>query len=265
MLEKHRQQLIKEVLAKQQFVSVKNLTQQLQVSEATIRRDINKLSKTGVVKKIQGGVESIEHLYDKQVLGPSSFSAAKEKRTLAKKQIAKKAAQLCKNGDSLIISGGLSTHMMAEFLIDLRLNILTNSLELANYLTTNSESRISLPSGEIYREQGILLSSYENDGSEYYHGSMMFMGTSGIGKYGVMESDPLLIRSEQKLKKRTEKLIVLADSDKIGKRSKYILCPLTEVDILITDSGIDKELISFFESFGIEVLIAESTNKNVKG
>ncbi|MFA3792031.1 DeoR/GlpR family DNA-binding transcription regulator [Aliiglaciecola sp. SL4] len=260
MLEKHRQELIKEVLAKKQFASVKSLTQQLQVSEATIRRDINKLSETGVVKKIQGGAESIERPLNKKILDIPSTFESKDSKSSVKKQIAKKAAQLCKNGDSLIINGSHSTYLMAEYLTDLNLNIMTNSLVLANYLNANSESRISLPSGEIYREQGILLSSYEDDGSEYYHGSMMFMGVLGIGKYGLMESDPLLIRSEQKLKKRTEKLIVLADSSKIGKHCKYILCPLAEVDILITDSAITNEYIQFFESFEIEVLIADTPN-----
>jgi len=62
------------------------------------------------------------------------------------------------------------------------------------------------------------------------------MGTPGIGEFGVMESDPLLIRSEQKLRKQTEKLIILADSTKIGRRSNFIFCTLADVDTIITDS-----------------------------
>jgi DeoR family ulaG and ulaABCDEF operon transcriptional repressor len=84
------------------------------------------------------------------------------------------------------------------------------------------------------------------------------MGTPGIGAFGVMESDPLLILSEQKLKKQTDKLIILADSTKLGKRSNFVFCPLEDVDVLITDSDADKEMIRYFESKDIEVIIVES-------
>lgn len=261
MLEKHRQQLIKDILDQQQFASVRNLTEKLNASEATIRRDITKMSKRGEINKIRGGAESINGEPKKKHISSSAFMVDKTKRSETKRLIAKRAADLCADGDSIIINGGSSTYMMGEFLAELEINILTNSFVLANYITENSDNQVTLPGGEIYREQGIILSSYETDSTEYYHGTMMFMGTPGIGKFGVMESDPLLIRSEQKLKKQTEKLVILADSTKLGKRSNFILCPLSEVDILITDSQADPKLISYFESNGIEVIVVEAVDE----
>jgi DeoR family ulaG and ulaABCDEF operon transcriptional repressor len=64
-----------------------------------------------------------------------------------------------------------------------------------------------------------------------------------------------LIRAEQKLRKQADKLIVLADSSKLGKRSNFIFCPLSDVDVLITDSNVDPELVRQFEAHGIEVVI----------
>ena len=262
MLEKHRQQLIKDILDQQQFASVRDLTEKLNSSEATIRRDIIKMSKRGEISKIRGGAESVNKAIVKRHIASSAFIVDKNKFVNTKKLIAKRAVELCSDGDAIIINGGSSTYMMGEYLAKLQLNILTNSFVLANYLSENSDSQISLPGGEIYREQGIILSSYEKDTTENYHGSLMFMGTPGIGKFGVMESDPLLIRSEQKLKKQTDKLVILADSSKIGKRSNFIFCPLSEVDILITDSGADAELIKYFESYGIEVIVVEAVTEN---
>ena len=83
---------------------------------------------------------------------------------------------------------------------------------------------------------------------------------AGIGKFGVMESDPLLIRSEQKLKKQAEKLVILADSTKLGKRSNFVLCPLSDVDILITDSKASDADIKYFEDNGIEVIVVEAVD-----
>lgn len=258
MLEKHRQQLIKDLLDQQQFASVRDLTEKLGASEATIRRDITKMSKRGEINKIRGGAESINGEPQKKHISSSAFIIDKTIRADTKKAIARKAVSLCQEGDSIIINGGSSTFMMGEFLAELRLNILTNSFVLANYITENSDNQVTLPGGEIYREQGIILSSYETDSTEHYRGEFMFMGTPGIGRFGVMESDPLLIRSEQKLKKLTEKLVILADSSKLGKRSNLILCPLSEVDILITDTDADPELIDHFERSGIEVILVES-------
>jgi DeoR family ulaG and ulaABCDEF operon transcriptional repressor len=86
----------------------------------------------------------------------------------------------------------------------------------------------------------------------------MFMSTPGISDTGVMESDPLLIRAEQKLMKQADKLIVLADSSKLGKRSNFIFCPLSDVDVLITDSNADPKLVRQFEAQGIEVITVEA-------
>ncbi|OUS71035.1 DeoR family transcriptional regulator [Pseudoalteromonas sp. A601] len=256
MLEKHRQQLIKEIVDQNHFASVKVLTGKLNSSEATIRRDLTKMSKRGEIVKIRGGAESSQN--QRKNIQSSAFNVDKTKRTDTKRLIAKKAVELCSDNDSIIINGGSSTYMMGEFLQDKNLNILTNSFVLANYLSDNSDNLISLPGGEIYREQGIILSSYEKDNTEHYRSSMMFMGTPGIGKFGVMESDPLLILSEQKLKKQTDKLIVLADSTKLGKRSNFVFCSLEEVDILITDSKADSQLIEYFQEQGIEVIVVES-------
>ncbi len=256
MLEKHRQQLIKEIVDQNNFASVKVLTDKLNSSEATIRRDLTKMSKRGEIVKIRGGAESSQN--QRKNIQSSAFNVDKTKRTDTKRLIAKKAVELCSDNDSIIINGGSSTYMMGEFLQDKNLNILTNSFVLANYLSDNSDNLISLPGGEIYREQGIILSSYEKDNTEHYRSSMMFMGTPGIGKFGVMESDPLLILSEQKLKKQTDKLIVLADSTKLGKRSNFVFCSLEEVDVLITDSKADPDLIKYFKEQGIEVIVVES-------
>jgi len=147
--------------------------------------------------------------------------------------------------------------MMGEYLMDRQLNILTNSIVLAQSLWETSNNQITLPGGEIYRSQGIILSAFDNDSIPNYHCTKMFMGTPGITKMGVMESDTLLVRAEHKLKKQAEKLIVLADSSKLGLSSNFLFAPLSEVDVLITDVDADPKLIKEFESQGIEVIIAE--------
>lgn len=258
MLEKQRQQLILDILVEQQFASVRDLSSQLDASEATIRRDITKMSANGQLNKIRGGAEVIAeqagHAKRSHVEG-SVFLADKERHATNKRLIAERAVELCEDDEAIIINGGSSTYMMGEFLADRQMSVLTNSFVLAQYLSDNSVNQVTVPGGEIYRKQGIILSAFENDTIQHYHGSKMFMGTPGISEKGVTESDPLLIRAEQKLRNQSDKLIVLADSSKLGKRSNFIFTPLSDVDVLITDSNADPEIVRSFEAQGVEVVI----------
>lgn len=261
MLEKQRQQLILDILDEKQFASVRTLSPELGASEATIRRDITKMAASGLLKKIRGGAEvnsEVTGQPQRHHLKGSVFLADKERHAGNKRLIAQKAVELCEEGEAVIINGGSSTYMMGEFLAKRQLNILTNSFVLAQHLCENSSNQVTLPGGEVYRKQEIILSSFENDTIQHYRGSKMFMSTPGISDAGVMESDPLLIRAEQKLRKQADKLIVLADSSKLGQRSNFIFSPLSDVDVLITDSNADPEIVSMFEDQGIEVLIVEA-------
>lgn len=259
MLEKQRQQMIADILAEREFVKVIDLAAELDASEATIRRDINRMAAENQIRKIRGGAQSIANRQRSSpglALQGASFEASKEQNSRAKRLIAKKAVELCVDGEAIIINGGSSTFMMGEFLAGRRINILTNSIVLAQSLWENSELQISLPGGEIYRDQGIILSSYEIDGAQNYFCSKMFMGTPGVGLEGVMEVDPLLIRAEEKLRRQADKLIVLADSSKLGKTSNFLFTPLSDVSTLITDSHADPDIVRKIEQVGVEVVIA---------
>ena len=260
MLEKQRQQLIVDILEEDHFASVRTLCAKLKSSEATIRRDLNKMSKLNLLNKIRGGAEvnDVSTLKSKRLQIRSSLFLVDKETNLDKKQlIAKKAVEMCQDNESIIINGGSSTYMMGPFLMDRQLNILTNSIVLAQSLWEESDNQVTLPGGEIYRSQGIILSAFDNDSIPNYHCSKMFMGTPGISKIGVMESDTLLVRAEHKLKKQAEKLIIMADSTKLGVSSNFLFVPLSEVDILITDSDADPKIIKEFEAQGIEVIIAD--------
>jgi len=257
MLEKQRHQLILDLLYEHQFASVKMLCEQSHSSEATVRRDLVKLEAEGKLRKIRGGAEGIENndgSPGQTRLRSSNFLVNREQNADVKRLIAEQAVALCEDGESIIINGGSSTYMMGEFLTNRNLNVFTNSLYLAQELMETSNIQITLPGGEIYRRQGIILSAFENDNIQYYHASKMFMGTPGISEFGVMESDALLIRSEKKLRKQAEKLIILADSSKLGKRSNYIFESVENVDTLITDSGASAEQIAPLEEAGIKII-----------
>lgn len=260
MLERQRHQLILDTLEERTFASVRALTDLLDSSEATIRRDLAKLAKQGRIRRIRGGAEALgETRIRRHHISGSAFLVEREHQAQVKRAIARKAVELCEDGDSIIINGGSSTFMMGEFLQEREVRILTNSFVLAQYLAEQSNCQVTITGGEVYRKQGIVLSAYEHDIVQYYSARRMFMGTPGISEWGVSESDPLLVQSEQRLLRQAESLVVLADSSKLGRRSGFSFCPLDQVGLLITDSGADEQLLDRFREKGVEVVQVEAS------
>ena len=142
---------------------------------------------------------------------------------------------------------------MAEFLVDRHLDILTNSVPLMIRLLT-SRNRIVMTGGTIFREQNIVLSPYDHDVSDQFWGERIFMGCYGINRFGLMEADPLIVQAQQKLLRRAEKLIVLADSRKLQQRSSMIVAGLERIDTLITDEGASEEELDLYRQRDIRVI-----------
>jgi DeoR family ulaG and ulaABCDEF operon transcriptional repressor len=261
MLEQQRHRLILDLLEERTFVRLQEFVDALDASPATIRRDIGKLAGEGRLQKIHGGAQlpdaAVRSSAVQTPLRGSSFRVNLERHVAEKRAIAERAVALCQDGETILVNGGSSTFMMGEFLCRRDVNVLTNSFALAGVLLESGACRVTLPGGEIYRRQNIILSAFEEDLVHRYQARWMFMGTPAIGVHGVMESDPLLIQAEQKLLRQAEQLVVLADSSKIHARGQFQFCPLEEVDILITDAGIDADSRRLFEQAGIEVLVVE--------
>jgi DeoR/GlpR family transcriptional regulator of sugar metabolism len=249
-----RTDLILQSLQQATFMSVKELTRILGASEATVRRDLVKLEDEKQIRRIHGGAEPIDKNAS-QNLNNTPFALNQISNIDKKRRIAAKAAELCRPNESVIIEGGTTTYMMADYIKHLELVILTDSLFLAVELTMNSKSRIIISGGEVLRDQNIILNPFQNDIAQNYSAQKMFMGIHGITKNGLMQTDSLLLRSQEKLINQADQLIVLADSSKFGRQASLILCPLNRIDIIITDDGIDDETRELLDRADIKIYI----------
>lgn len=259
MLESQRHAFILDLLAEKRFVTLQDLRAELDVSEATVRRDLNHLALEGMLNRVHGGAvlsEASTPLLPQRYLEGYSFQTALERHATEKREIAKAAASLCEPGETIIINGGSSTFMMGEFLRDQELRIITNSFALAGALLEQGKNQVSIPGGRLYRRQSLILSDFEDDGLKHYRASKMFMGTPAISERGVMESDEILVRAEQKLMRCADKLIVLADASKLHASSSFLLCDLGRVSTLITDRQADRKQLEFFRERGVQVIVA---------
>ena len=257
MHERERHRLILSAVQDRPVVTVAQLVDMTDTSEATIRRDIAALHLQGRLRRVRGGAEAV---HPPQFVGIAGrpFSVNEGVRTEQKRQIARAAVELCSDGDSVIINGGTTTFQMVHFLAHRRLQVLTNSFPIAEHLLKHSRNTVVVPGGAIYREQNIILSPFDNDVTRNFFAQRMFMGAQGVSPMGVMEGDPLLIQAEQKLINQAEELILLVDSSKFMQRSSLILCALNRVGTIITDNGIETRDAKMIEQAGVQLIVAET-------
>ena len=267
MHERERWQVIKAMLKQQQLVRITDVCRATGASEASVRRDFARLAEVGAAIRVRGGLEVMPGAQsgssDAPSLATRSFEISKTLNVAAKRAIARTAVSLCSDGDAIIINGGTTTYQMGEFLRERRLKVLTNSYPLAETLIHTSHCRVALPGGEVYREQKLIVSPFEEDAFQHYSASRMFMSAISIGPLGVIEGDPLIARAESKLLKRAEKLVVLADSSKFTPRGSLVVCPLARISLLITDADAPKQALDMLSDAGVEVMIAAETSDEV--
>lgn len=256
MLERERHNLILRLVNERSIVSVGELVDLIEASEATVRRDINALADRGELRRIRGGAEALNPRHVAH-LAAAPFAMSQTVAWAEKRAIARAAAALVAPSDSIIINGGTTTWHLVEFLRDAEIDILTNSFPIAAELVANSRCRIVLPGGTVYREQSIILSPFENDSIAQFAGSTLFTGAYAVGPHGMMETDPLVVNAERRLLSRAERLVVMVDSRKLRARSSMVVASLQDIDILVTDEGARDEEIQLFREAGVEVIVSE--------
>lgn len=254
-----RAQVLRSLLAERGFLSIADIMTATGVSAASARRDAGRLAENGLATRLHGGVQAIAGAAGtppQEALATGAFDAGRAVNAAAKRAIARQAVALCAEGDAIIINGGTTTYHMAEFLRDTRLKVLTNSYPLAEFLIHETENRVALPGGEVYRQQKLIVAPFDDDAIQRYSARFMFMSALAVGPLGLIEGDPLIARAEAKLLDRAERLIVLADSSKFAAKGSLVVCPLERVDTLITDEATSPEALAMLAAAGVNTIVA---------
>jgi DeoR family ulaG and ulaABCDEF operon transcriptional repressor len=206
---------------------------------------------------VWGGAESLTPHLEAHLAG-RPFAISLGIAAAEKSAIARAAAALIEDGDSIIINGGTTTYALTEHLMGRQLDILTNSLPIVTQLLASGRTRVTMPGGTLYREQNIVLSPYADDATGHFWGHKLFTGCYGLNRYGLMEADPLVVQAQLKLLGRAEQLIVLADSRKLRQRSSMIVTALERIHTLVTDAGATEEELEPLRIAGVRVITVDA-------
>jgi DeoR/GlpR family transcriptional regulator of sugar metabolism len=254
MLIPERQFRLKELLAARGMANLDSLAAELAVSSSTVRRDVETLEQAGLVQRTHGGVVWVG---DKQPdTRPYAFSQRMSYQVAAKRRIAKAAAQLVQPGETILIDGGTTTYYLAEELIGRSLQLVTNSLPIADLFLNDDKVELILTGGLMYPRYGVLLGPMAESSIAAIHTKTLFMSVAGVHEGAMYNQNVLLVQAERKMMAQAQQTVLLIDSTKFGHQALSQLGEVSEADTVVTDAGLPDEARRMLEKAGCHVIVA---------
>lgn len=244
---------IAELLAVQGFMSLAEMVQRLAVSESTVRRDLEVLEEQGLVRRTYGGA-----VYVKDAAPHKLAFAERETTALREKQaIARVAAGLIPENQTVLLDGGTTCREVARALSGRRLSVVTNSVPIASLLSSDLATEVTLLGGYVYPRTGVALGAMTAQQLELVHASQLVLSCAGVTRDGAFNSNQMMVDVERKMMEIADEVILVVDHTKIGRRSVARLCGLEDVAVLVTDAGADADARAWLGSLKARVLYAE--------
>ncbi|NJN39673.1 MAG: DeoR/GlpR transcriptional regulator [Gammaproteobacteria bacterium] len=241
------------------FASLPDLADELQVSESTVRRDLDYLEESGVARRTHGGA-----FYT----GPSPklphFEMRQSHQWDKKRAIAAAASRLIEDGDTVLLDGGSTTYELAQVLVDRPLQVVTNSLPVAALFSARETVDLVIVGGYVHSRTGVSLGPYANEMLADLNVRRAVLSVAGVNERGYYNSNLLLVETERAMMRVADEVIVVADSTKFGQSSLARLCDIGEVNVLVTDSEISEAWRQKIAETGIRLVIAEIVKEHDK-
>ncbi|MEC4021067.1 DeoR/GlpR family DNA-binding transcription regulator [Streptomyces sp. H27-D2] len=247
LLAEQRRALILDEVRRRGGVRVNELTRKLNVSDMTVRRDLDALARQGVVEKVHGGAVPVAEASTHE----PGFEAKSSLELSAKEDIARAAAAMAAPGSAIALSGGTTTYALAQHLLDVpELTVVTNSVRVADVFhaaqraaanggpASRSGATVVLTGG-VRTPSDSLVGPVADQAIRSLHFDVLFLGVHGISLEAGL-STPNLAEAEtnRRFMRSARRVVVVADHTKWGTVGLSSFASLDEVDALVTDTGL---------------------------
>ena len=233
------------------FAALDEIVRELGVSESTVRRDLDALAKKGTARRTHGGA-----VYAGGIPRPAEFDDHQPANWSAKRAIARRAAEIIADGETVLLDGGTTTYEVARLLVGRALQVVTNSLPVANLFVSESRTDLVLLGGYVAPRSGVCLGPYANELLGRLHVTSTVLSAAGIAAEGLFNAHLLLAETEQAMLQAAGRVIVVADSSKFGRKSLTLVSGLDAIDVLVSDEGLSADWRETVTAAGAELLIA---------
>ena len=244
---------IKEQLYRNGFVTVQDLAEQLEVTGATIRRDLRIMEEENLLRRNHGGASLVHEKVIELSLNDRSLINPEEKA-----RIASVAASLLGENDSMGVTSGSTIEAFVRMLQPKgTIKVVTPSIRLGVLLSEKMDVDLRILGGRVVPNSMSVRDDYSISGLRNVRCSKLFFSCDGLSlEDGVTSAFVEEAHLTECMMNVAQQRILLADSSKFGKCGFGRICALEDVDILITDSGISSQLKGKIEALGVEVIIA---------
>jgi DeoR family fructose operon transcriptional repressor len=248
-LEERRRAILNQLVQRGR-VTVKALSQNLQVSAVTIRQDLRALEEQGLLERTYGGaVARVENV----LLQELSFTVRQSKRHDQKAAIAAAAAALVQDGYSIALDSSTTVYALVPFLKRYeKLTIVTNSLMLAQGFLDHPTIQMLLPGGRLRRDSISLVGQPES--LPHVNLNIGFFSARGIAEgIGASEIDPDEVIIKQAMLRQCVRAVLLVDSSKWGQVAPYTLIPPEQIEHVISTEQASSDLVQRYRDLGARV------------
>jgi len=260
MLAATRRHRLLELITRQGYATLDELVRVIGVSESTIRRDLETLDLSGSIKRTHGGA-----IYTGEVRSMPAFEERTATSAAEKRAIGLAAAGLLDDGETVLLDGGTTTMEVARALVGRRLQVVTNSLPIAQLLASSQQTDLILIGGYIYPRTGVALGPLAIASMQSIRVRTAILGAGGIVAEGIYNSNSLLVETERQMMGCGQEVMIVADHTKFGRLALARLCGLEDVDQVVVDSALSVEDRAVLEAAGVsihEALVCEPGANN---
>ena len=253
LLKAERQTWIRRLVDRQGRVTVIEVSSQLGVSEATIRRDLEEMDDRGWIHRTHGGAVRV----DRATREPPINLRLKD-HPQEKKKIGKAGAQLLKDGETVFFGSSTTVLEIARNIPDdLHLKVITNSLSIVNELSGHRHIEMIVIGGMFRHSELAMVGYFAEQMVQDFRADKVFIGIRAIDiTHGFTNDDLQDSILDRIILKIAPKIIIVADHTKFGRVSTVLVGPLTAAHVIITDQFTPLEIVEELRQIGIDVILA---------
>jgi DeoR/GlpR family transcriptional regulator of sugar metabolism len=251
VLAEERRQRVLDLVSRKGFIGLAELARLTRVSQSTVRRDLDHLHQQGLLKRTHGGA-----IFRGEEAALPAFEERSGRQIEEKRLVARAAAARIRDGDAVLLDGGTTTFEVARLLAGRRLQIVTNSLPIAQLIASHHETELILLGGYVYPRTGVALGPLTQRVLADIHVQQTVMSVGGLSAKGLFNSNLLLVETERLMMRCADEVVVVADHTKIGRPALAFLCALSDVDTLIVDGGLGAEQRALVDGSDARLIVA---------
>lgn len=252
MFAEERQDKIAVLLEERGSARVTELSEYFNVSEATIRRDLQEMEEKRLLRRTHGGAVK----FDITNFEPY-FSDKKNERNEEKTAIGELAANMIKDGDTIILDSGTTTLEIAKHINTQNITVITNSVDIAVELMNRGNVEIIVTGGILRNSTRAMVGHICENTYKNFRVDKAFIGANGISiKEGITTPNIIEAQAKKAMVECANKIIIVADNSKFEKVCFSLICPIEKITAIVTSGCIEKETIDNLKSVGVDIRIA---------